>query len=192
MDWDARYRNNDKPWDKGYASPAVAEILQRFDLDGSIWVPGTGLGHDARFLAKSLPDSQVTGIDISETALKQAQALENPQNLNFQKADIFALDPEATCDVWFEHTCYCAIYPSLRSDYKNAALRHIKRGGLLAGVFFASGSKDPNEGPPFFSTEAEILERFSEGFKLLDSWEPRKNYAGREGEERVFVFQRQF
>ena len=191
MDWDARYLAGDTPWDKGVESPVISEILERITFGKEIWLPGVGLGHDARYIAQQLPQSKVTGIDISNTVIEQARALSIPPNLRFQKADIFDLRTKERCDTWFEHTCYCAINPELRGAYRNAALHNLSPGGILAGIFFASGGKDPQEGPPFFSTEEEILDRFSEEFTLIDKWMPKSNYAGREGLETVFIFQRQ-
>ena len=50
-DWDKAYQEGETPWDKGYASPAIAEWLQKNSLEGGVLVPGCGLGHDVRLLA---------------------------------------------------------------------------------------------------------------------------------------------
>ncbi|MGB0371862.1 MAG: methyltransferase domain-containing protein [Opitutales bacterium] len=190
MDWDSRYRNGDTPWNKGYETPALHEIKDRYPLSGEIWVPGAGIGHDARYIANTFPDTHVTAFDISETALSQAIEFNLPENLTFEIADIFKLDKDRKCDIWFEHTCFCAIDPSLRNAYRQATLSHIKKDGLFTGVFFVGQDFDSKDGPPFFSTEREIEDLFGDNFRILDKWMPSKCYPGREGEEMIYVFQK--
>ncbi|MEM7673743.1 MAG: methyltransferase [Verrucomicrobiota bacterium] len=190
MDWDLRYKNGDTPWDKGSASPALREIQKKVSFNGSVWVPGAGIGHDARLIAEEFPDSEVSAFEISETAIHRATELGLPDNLKFFFADIFALDPGKCCDVWFEHTCFCAIYPEQREAYENAANTHLKPGGIFVGVFFIGTDFDPEQGPPYFSTETEVKGLFSKNFSLIDEWSPASCYPGREGQEKVYLFRK--
>ena len=70
-DWDKAYSDNQTPWDKGAASPALEEWLQREEgaLLGKGLVLGCGLGHDVRLLAKY--SKEVEGIDFSKTAISK-------------------------------------------------------------------------------------------------------------------------
>ena len=51
-DWEACYRNNETPWDKGTAAPPLEELVDEYGsvvfLGGQVLVPGCGLGHDVR------------------------------------------------------------------------------------------------------------------------------------------------
>ena len=54
MDWDARYEQEDTPWDKGAPAPAIAKLVDEavFPEGGKIFVPGCGTGHDVAELEK--------------------------------------------------------------------------------------------------------------------------------------------
>lgn len=88
--WDSCYRDSFHPWDRAGPSLALADLLlQRPDLvppsqqsidsapagaaikKKTALVPGCGLGHDVLLLASFGYD--VTGLDVSETAIDQAR-----------------------------------------------------------------------------------------------------------------------
>ena len=100
----------------------------------------------------------------------------------FQLADFLRDEPPQKFDWLFEHTLFCAIQPSERDDYVRAVLRWLKPGGnYLAVNYFDCGP----DGPPWPTTRAEQLERFSPHFDLLADWTPR-SYPNRKGRERMF------
>ena len=143
MDWDSRYIEGDTPWDKGYESPALHEIIENYDFSGNVWIPGSGIGYDARFIANRFPSASISAYDISKTAVDRANAHDNPENLEFILGDIFTCPGSNSCDMWFEHTCYCAIHPDMREAYVQTAARQIKPRGIFIGVFFVTENFDP-------------------------------------------------
>lgn len=195
-DWDTRYQTGDTPWDKGHAAPPLTELLEKTDASawgtGPILVPGCGLGHDVRELARlRIP---VCGLDLSQTALAKARETKGAGYETYEVGDF--LDPEwwggrKFSAIW-EHTCFCAIDPEDRKRYAEAAAGCLEEGGVLAGVFFIT-PYDPGEeqaGPPFAASVAELDERFSPRFERIAGWIPQTAYPGREGREWIGLFRK--
>jgi len=87
-------------------------------------------------------------------------------------ADLFDLpdDCNASYDWIWEHTCFCAIDPGLRSEYVDAVWNCLKPGGTLLAVFYLDPYDEdhgPGQGPPHGSTVYELKTRFAHSGKLL-------------------------
>ena len=182
--WEERYQIHDMPWEKGAPSPGLVDFLAAHpDLPrGTVGVPGCGTGHDVREFAKA--GFAATGFDLAPSAISLAQQGTQAAGLTagFQLADFLRDEPPQKYDWLFEHTLFCAIQPLERDDYVRAVLEWLKPGGrYLAVNYFDCGP----EGPPWPTTRAEQLERFSPHFELLADWTPR-SYPSREGRERMF------
>jgi SAM-dependent methyltransferase len=183
-DWEDHYRRGEMPWDKGEASPALLESLQRVSVSGRVLVPGCGLGYDVRALAAN--GAEVVGLDLSPTAVKEAEALPRVAGERYLHGDFFALPPElaGSFDWIFEHTCYCAIDPSRRCDYVAACARALRPGGQFLGVFYLDpGQTLATDGPPFETNLAALDETFSPHFDLIQEWCPTRTYRNRAGRE---------
>ena len=189
-DWEDHYRTGDTPWEKGAPHPALVEFLKRSPVHGRVLVPGCGTGHDVRALAATA--DEVVGLDIAASAIARAKVQSAVGGERYQLGDFFALPPSlsGTFDVVFEHTCFCAIDPSLRSEYVAAAAGALKAGGHLLAVFYLDPGLDPGEsGPPFGVTRAELDSLFSPRFTLLREWPAPATYPGREGRETCRLLQ---
>ena len=179
-DWDKAYQEGVTPWDKGYASPAIAEWLQKNSLNGGGLVLGCGLGHDVRLLARH--NSQVTGIDISQTAINKARAMDVVNNESYRVADFFNLsqDYSQSFDWVVEHTFFCAITPDLRQSYVENLVNMLKPKGCFLAVFFL---KEPgqidSEGPPYKIDREAVEKYFGKDFDLLESFTPTLHYECR-------------
>ncbi|MEM8955705.1 MAG: methyltransferase domain-containing protein [Verrucomicrobiota bacterium] len=194
-DWEGAYLAGRMPWDKGEAAPPLVTYLEGAgEVRGRVLVPGCGLGHDVRVLA-SHGAEEVVGLDISETAVAKATALERSGNERYVLGDLFDLEDEMRghFDWVFEHTCFCAIDPSLRAEYVEAVYGALKPGGKILGVFFLDPYDDehqPGQGPPHGATVEEIEELFGARFEPVEGWVPRVAYEEREGREWGAVFRR--
>jgi SAM-dependent methyltransferase len=190
VDWENRYVAGDTPWNRGEAAPPLVDFLETEKIQGRILVPGCGLGFDVRALAAQ--GATVLGLDIAPTAITQAEAFPKAGDENYLLGDLFNLPAELehSFDWVLEHTCYCAIDPSRRDDYLYAICKALKPGGQILGIFYT----DPNpvEGPPFATTAAEIVHRFSPYFAWKKSWQPTRCYPGREGCEWVHWMEKKF
>ncbi len=181
VDWEARYRAGDTPWDEGTAAPALVDFLSRHPILGEALVPGSGAGHDVRALAAQGAD--VLGLDLSPTAIGLARSFPPAGSERYEQGDLFHLPPSwhGLFDWVVEHTCFCAIPPAHRADYVCAISLALKPGGHYLGIFYMNPSAP--QGPPHGTTREEISSLFDPGLTLLEEWTPRENFEGREGRE---------
>ena len=181
VNWEARYVSGDTPWDKGFAAPPLMDFLARHPITGRVLVPGCGPGHDVRAIATH--GSEVTGLDLSETALRFARDVPPAGSELYVQGDLFALPKEweGQFDWVFEHTCFCAIPPIRRAEYVRAIARVLKPGGCYLAIFFLDPGVE--QGPPHAATREEISNLFDPSFELLEEWIPSTSFEGREGQE---------
>ena len=189
MDWEACYQRGETPWDKSAPAPELLSALQNGYLHGTVLVPGCGRGHDVRAIADANPvASEVTGLDISPSAILEAIKMGHPANTHFVEGDLFnlPLSWKGRFDWVWEHTCFCALPPGERTSYVKAVRSALNLGGHLLAVFFLDpGLDDPQAGPPFGVTKPELDALFTDSFVLKGEWAPRATYKGREGSEWV-------
>jgi len=193
LEWQRRYQENDTPWDKGAPAPPLALYLVSNSIAGRVLVPGCGRGHDVRALAAQ-PNCVAVGLDISPIAIAEATRLAAETNLSagtsFVLGDFFRLPHEMlNAFNWLvEHTCFCAIDPSLRDDYVRSAAAVLRPGGKIFGIFFLT--PDVEAGPPFGISREELLGHFAPHFQLIHHWAPTMSYPGRENRELVLLMQK--
>jgi len=192
MDWEACYQSGDTPWDKNSSAPELGHALKKGYLRGSVLVPGCGRGHDVRAIA-AVGAGAVVGLDLAPSAIRAAREMGAPSGSSFMDGNLFALPEEyvGIFDWVWEHTCFCALPPSLRPDYVRAVYGALRSGGRLLALFFLDpGMDSPEQGPPFGVTTAELDVFFAEGFVLEAEWLPHAAYPGREGRELVRLLRR--
>lgn len=193
-DWELRYRSGDIPWEKGRAAPPLLEWISHRGIewagDDGVLVPGCGSGHDVRVLASH--GVRVIGMDLAESALTLAKSHPQVGRESYERGDFFEdeLRQGRSVSAIWEHTCFCAIDPSRRSDYASSAARWLRPGGLLVGVFFVGEDVSPDEGPPYFSTLDQIQSCFAPWFEWVEGMMPTSSFPGREGQEWLGVFRR--
>jgi SAM-dependent methyltransferase len=189
MDWNLRYAEGDTPWDKGEAHPVLRDMIAHGALSGRILVPGCGAGHDVRALAEL--GMEVVGLDVAPLAIEAARRFPRSGAEQYEPGDFFALRPELreAFDGIFEHTCFCAIDPSRRADYVEAAATALRPGGRLLAVFFMKPDNG-GQGPPFGCTAGEIDGLFDGRFRLLEEHDEIPTYPEREGRELLRLYER--
>ena len=165
-DWQNHYDNDDLRWDLGQVAPPFIRLWNENKLPaGKAIIPGCGQGHEVLYLAgKGL---QVTGLDYAQGAVDLLSRSLKGKNLRADvlREDFFQLDEHhnAQYDLILEQAFFCAIHPSRRSAYVETATRILKKGGLLAALFYETGEKG---GPPFNTTPSDILDYFSDDFHI--------------------------
>lgn len=193
-DWNSCYSSGETPWERGRATPVLADVMARHGgvFHGRVLVPGCGLGHDARWLAER--GMKVTGADIAPLAIEKAKALDAEKRVDFRLVDLFALpdDMLESFDLVWEHTCLCALPPDMRERYVTGVKSALKSDGMVAGVFYMNPDLDAGEEGPPFGISVEELEGLwrGGGFESVDSWVPEVAYEGRIGRERAMVLRR--
>jgi len=183
-DWEAQYQAGDTPWEKGAPSPGLVDYLASSPLRGKVLVPGCGSGHDVRTIAAQA--GEVVGLDLARSAVARAESFPLVASERYVCVDLFALPPElrGAFDWVWEHTCFCAIDPTLRAAYVEAVAGALRPGGQLLAVFYLDPGHDhPHEGPPFGVDIAELDRLFGARFEVDAEWLPARAYPGREGRE---------
>lgn len=191
MDWEKRYQDGDVHWDRGGPSPPLRQYVERNPVRGRVLVPGCGRGHDVAMFAALGAD--VVGLDISPTAIRQAQEAYPAIADRFVVGNLFdaPLEFRGAFDVVAEHTCLSGLAPPLRENYRMGVESALKPGGLLVGVWFINPALDPGAtGPPFGISVGELDALFSSGFMVVADFVPEVAYEGREGRERLRVLRK--
>jgi methyl halide transferase len=191
-DWNERYLNQDTPWDLASPTPEFERLLEsgRLPKKGRVLVPGGGRGHDAILFAQK--GYEVDLVDFAPAALEAAliTASQKKATIFAYRQDFFALPSLAyhhNYDILLEYTFFCAIDPSLRMKYAEAAASMLRPGGWLVGLFFPLASDKP--GPPFVVSRKEIESVFAPYFEM-EFEEPRSSVKPRAGREILGVFRR--
>lgn len=189
-DWESRYRNGDTPWCKGRPHPMLSPMIDRLlpaVFAGRVLVPGCGRGWDLAAIATARPAATVIGIDVSQAALNDvAGHVRDHPRIELVFGDF--LDAAwlngavGKVDFLWEHTCFCAIDPSTRTDYVASAAAVLKPGALLAGVFFVD-LDDEGHGPPWNCPQPQLESHFSASFDVEHCELARDTFEGRHAEE---------
>jgi len=148
MDWDARFRADDAPWERKGLHPAFAhwQSLGQLQAAKSIYVPGCGRGEEPLALARA--GLRVTAVDLSPTAIdwQKARFAGAGLSAHLEAGDALAFRPEAPFDLYWEQTFLCAISPKIRETYEAAAHAQLRAGGVLLALFM---QKEEMGGPPY-------------------------------------------
>lgn len=167
--WSQVYQENRDGWELGTPTPVLtnefARVAAELPKGSRVCVPGAGRGHDAAYLADQGYD--VTALDIAPEAERDFRARYPRSPVKYLREDIFAhlkATPGAYAAV-FEHTIFCAIEPSRRTEYIQAVHTSLKAGGFYFGVFFVRTAPG---GPPFGLTQWELREHTQNLFKIRD------------------------
>lgn len=152
------------PWDRDGPHPLLEPWAR--DLDGAgrrALVVGSGLGTDAEFVAGRGFD--VTGFDVSPTAIELARARFPDSVVDYRVANLFDLPAEweRAFDLVVEVYTVQSMPIALHAGAAAAIAQTVAAGGTLLVV--ATGRRDPDvvpDGPPWPLTRAEV-EAFAAG-----------------------------
>ncbi|MBU2020538.1 MAG: methyltransferase domain-containing protein [Bacteroidetes bacterium] len=177
--WQNRYEKQETGWDIGEIStPIKSYIDQLKDKSLKILIPGAGKGYEGKYLFQN-GFSQVTLLDFAELPLLDF-AIKNknfPENQLIQE-DFFQFSGQF--DLIIEQTMFCAIDPSLRTEYARKVHSLLNPGGRLVGVLF---NRQFEGGPPFGGSKDEYLKYFEPYFQKIRMEECYNSIAQRAGSE---------
>lgn len=182
--WNQRYLDNSTGWDLGQVSPPFVHLVELRKLVpySNILIPGAGRGWEAIYLARQ--GFEVTCVDFAPEAIREAETLSLKEGVkvHYVEEDLFRLTPDRTgvFDYLLEQTCFCAIDPERRADYVKMAVRMIRPGGELVGLFYVHGKEG---GPPWTTTAEEVRTLFRERFDFLEFAITDLSVESRKGEE---------
>lgn len=157
--WDSRYQNQEISWDIGTVSPPLKVYFDQLtDFDLRVLIPGGGNSYEAIYLLEK-GFKNVTVVDLSRT-VTQSLCQKYPL-LNVVCEDFF--QHQGQYDLIVEQTFFCALNPSLRTQYAPKMQQLLRKQGKLVGLFF---DRTFAGGPPFGGSEAEYKELLMPYFNI--------------------------
>ncbi len=189
-DWQKHYDDDELTWDIGEVAPPFVWLWENGGIPkGRMLVPGCGQGHEVRFFSGQ--GFEVTGVDFAAGAVERLHNELVRQQLpgRVLHQDFFQLDSshDGQYDILLEQTFFCAIHPDQRSDYVETALRLLRPGGWVVGLFYATGTEG---GPPFNTTQEHIHHFFGPRFQIIKLEKCAQSHERREGKEWLAVMVR--
>ena len=168
--WNNKYLQQQDKWDLNNPTPQFINWSNQNKNKLKILIPGCGKGHDAIYLSTKGHD--VTCIDFSSVALQYLkEKSKNIPNikLNIIEDDFFNLkdDYNNSFDIILEYTFFCAINPSLRSNYFKICNKLLKDKGRLVGIFFPIRKSNIDSSPPYVVNYKDELINAKTLFKTL-------------------------
>jgi len=188
--WEEKYQSNGDRWNLGYAAPPFVSLLTSANAPnpGKMAVLGCGKGHDALMFAES--GFEIVGFDFAPSAIVEATATAKARAISaqFLQRDIFTLNQEFSdrFDYVLEHTCFCAIAPSWRSQYVAVVKSLLRPGGKLIALFYTHNRPD---GPPFGVKPQEVLDYFAADFEPILFQKAKNSILRRQGNEHLAIFE---
>ncbi|VAV83831.1 Thiopurine S-methyltransferase [hydrothermal vent metagenome] len=181
--WDNRYKTKVTGWDLGKIStPLKTYFDQLTDKNLKILIPGGGNSHEAEYLNKK-GFKNVYVVDLSKTALKNVKKrVSSFPESHLIHNDFFKLSK--VFDLIIEQTFFCALHPSLRSDYAKKMAELLTKNGKLVGLFFNVPLYQDH--PPFGGNKKEYLGYFKPYFNIEIMDKCYNSNESRKGEE-LFV-----
>ncbi|MEZ4900339.1 MAG: methyltransferase domain-containing protein [Spirosomataceae bacterium] len=142
--WDERYRTNQTGWDIGYVSPPLKIYFDSLtNKNLRILIPGGGNSYEAAYLLEQ-GFTNVTVVDISAIVCQRLTQQYSHQGLEVECQDFF--EHLGSYDLIVEQTFFCALNPSLRTNYMHKMRDLLSPDGLLVGLLF---NRTFEGGPPF-------------------------------------------
>jgi SAM-dependent methyltransferase len=194
-DWEKQYQIGETPWDKGTSHPQLGEFPEGTFV-GRWLVPGCGFGHDAAAMIRAGADA-VVGMDIAPSAVEGAKIKwADVPSIQIEHGNLFDMSesPDAgQFDGVWEHTCFCAIDPSMRQQYVQSVAAALKPGGKFVACFYLTPwdeDEDQTQGPPFMTSREELDALFGGEFLLEQEFVPVVTFPGREGKELVRILRK--
>lgn len=191
--WDNLYQSNDTGWDLSGPSQPFLDILDHLPLRGkNVLIPGCGNGHDVIQIAKL--GAIVWAVDFAKRPLnniKNHPGFENHQ-IHLLQSDIFDLNEKYLnkFDYIFEYTCYCAINPDQRKNYRDLIYQILKNGGKFISLFFPILKPETDGGPPFGVNIEETICLFEQKLKLLSIEKNINSHPKRKGNEVLVIMEK--
>jgi thiopurine S-methyltransferase len=185
--WTERYRQNEASWDAGaITTPLKTYIDQLPDKNVKMLIPGAGNGHEAEYLFRN-GFKNVSVIDISPEPIQNIQKrLPEFPSSQLITGDFFKHN--GSYELILEQTFFCALDPSLQTDYAPQMNKLLKPGGKLAGLLFT----DPlnNTTPPFALTKEAYIQLFQPYFKIHTLETCYNSIKPRQGRELFMILQK--
>jgi 2-polyprenyl-3-methyl-5-hydroxy-6-metoxy-1,4-benzoquinol methylase len=163
------------PWDRDEPHVRLREWAEERDLRGEgarAVVSGCGLGADAEYLAGR--GFRTTGFDVADTAVRLARERHPGSTVDYRVADLLALpvEWEQAFDLVVEIFTLQALPDPPRSEAAGAIGRLVAPGGTVLVVALRhTGAEEPDAGPPFALTRAQMESLAGDRLSLVSAEE---------------------
>ncbi|EDQ86526.1 uncharacterized protein MONBRDRAFT_28218 [Monosiga brevicollis MX1] len=159
---------------------------------GRALVPGCGRAYAVVAFAQH--GYTATGLDLSETAVEEAQQVLEENRASLQGEATVALgnffETTGTFDVIYDYTFLCALHPDARAAWAQQHKKLLAPGGTLFTMIYPITEK--TGGPPF-QMSIELVQSLLEplGFKAsrLEMLPDELCHPGREGKTAIGLWQ---
>jgi len=153
------------PWDIGAPQPAFAALAADGRLKGRVLDVGCGTGEHVLMAAEAGLDT--TGIDISPTAIRLAEAKSGERQIRvrFVVGDAFEL---GSLGEQFDTVLDCGLFHVFEDDDRRRFVASLRSAMTSGGRYFMlcfSEEEPPGWGPRRV-TQQEIREAFSDGWQV--------------------------
>ena len=169
--WNEKYLKHDTTWDIKTATPPLTNWLGKNKVKNEkVCILGCGKGYDA--IEFSDNGAQVWAVDFAPEPIHFLQKKSHELNLNIHTicGDLFDLGKNYSgffTLIW-EYTCFCAIDPVRRLEYRDLVYQILAKGGKFISLFFPI-LKKVEEGGPAYAVDLETtLEMFNEKFEIIE------------------------
>lgn len=152
------------PWDHATPHQLLVRWAEAGEVSGGgrrALVVGGGYGRDAEYLARR--GFRTTAFDISPTAIKAAEARHSGSPVRYTVADLLAPPEEwrGGFDLVLESMTVQSMPRTVREAATGNVASLVAPGGELLVIAVSLGEADPDAGPPWPLTRAEV-----EGFAV--------------------------
>lgn len=185
--WEHKYENNKTGWDIGYVSTPIKEYIDQLEnKELKILIPGGGNSHEAEYLIDN-GFKNISVLDIAQQPLKNIETriphfpTKHLINQNF-------FEHTTTYDLIIEQTFFCALSPSLRTNYVDKTHSLLNKNGKLVGLLFDFELTE--EGPPFGGDLIEYIQLFYAKFEIKVFEKCYNSIKPRQGKEFFFIFEK--
>lgn len=165
-DWDSAYQQaGPAPWDIGRPQPAFTVLAEQGRLTGDVLDAGCGTGEHALLLAGR--GARVTGIDLSETAVRRARekAAERGLVASFETGDILSMQlPQRGFDAVVDSGLFHVFSDEDRTRYVAVLGGVLRPGGVFYLMCFSD--RQPGDWGPRRVARREIEAAFSDGWVI--------------------------
>lgn len=162
--WNERWKKNETGWDLKAVSPPLKAFFDTIqDKNVSILIPGCGNAYEAAYLLDN-GFTNLTLIDIAPTLVEQLLhrfSAYAGKELTVICGDFFK--HKGKYDIIVEQTFFCALNPTMRTNYVEHMKNLLNADGILTGLLF---DKEFEGGPPFGGCKDEYLQLFSKSFQI--------------------------
>jgi len=185
--WEKKYNQEELGWDIGYISTPLKEYIDQLkDKNLKILIPGAGNAYELIYLVEK-GFSNVFVIDIAKQPLEHIKRrIPDFPNDQILEGDFFDLELN-NFDLILEQTFFCALDPSLRTDYVRKMKQLLKPNGKLTGLLFNFPLTE--SGPPFGGSLAEYKALFQKHFRIKILETAHNSIKPRADKELFFIFE---